>query len=293
MAPKPINNTLPLVVIVGPTASGKTALAIELAQRFNGEIICADSRTIYTGMDIGTAKPSKADQALVPHWGLDLIEPGERYTAADFKGYADERIFDIRARGKVPFLVGGTGLYVDSVIYNYKFKGSLDVAKRATLDKMTVEELHEYCMSNNVPLPENKLNKRYVVRVIETHASTRHKQQTLVSNTIIVGITTNRDQLRTRIHDRSEHLFNSGVVQEANLLGKKYGWNSEAMTSNVYRVIHEYNTNKISYTEMKGKCELLDWRLAKRQITWHKRNTGITWLSLVDANTFLSSRLAK
>src|ERR1044071_7035484 len=99
---------LPLIVIVGPTASGKTALAIEIAEKYNGEIICADSRTIYKGMDIGTAKPTVEERTRVPHWGLDLVEPGERFTVADFKHYADKKIDDIRERGRIPFLVGGT-----------------------------------------------------------------------------------------------------------------------------------------------------------------------------------------
>ena len=101
---------LPLVVIVGPTASGKTALAVRLASHYNGEIICADSRTVYKGMDIGTAKPTAEERALAPHWGLDLVEPNEGFSAADFKAYATATIDQIRARGAVPFLVGGTGL---------------------------------------------------------------------------------------------------------------------------------------------------------------------------------------
>ena len=105
--------TPPLVVIAGPTASGKTGLAISVAERFNGEIICADSRTIYRGMDVGTAKPTADDRARVPHWGVDLVDPGDRFTAADFKEYPNAKIADIRNRQKIPFLVGGTGLYID------------------------------------------------------------------------------------------------------------------------------------------------------------------------------------
>ncbi|HUC96116.1 MAG TPA: isopentenyl transferase family protein, partial [Candidatus Saccharimonadales bacterium] len=101
---------IPLVVIVGPTASGKTGLAIELAKQHRGEIICADSRSIYKGANIGTAKPSKAERANVPHWGLDLVNPGEYFSVADFKEYANKKISEIRSRGNVPFLVGGTGL---------------------------------------------------------------------------------------------------------------------------------------------------------------------------------------
>ena len=98
--------TQPLIVIVGPTASGKTSLAIDLARQFDGEIICADSRTIYQGMDIGTAKPTKAEQATVPHWGIDLVAPNQSYSVADFKQYADQKIEEIRGRGHIPFLVG-------------------------------------------------------------------------------------------------------------------------------------------------------------------------------------------
>ena len=121
---------LPLVVIVGPTASGKTGLAIELAEKYNGEIICADSRTIYRGMDIGTAKPTLKERQGVVHWGLDLVEPGEAFSAADFKAYADDKIANIRSREKVPFLVGGTGLYIDAVIFNYQFGTTADPVLR-------------------------------------------------------------------------------------------------------------------------------------------------------------------
>ena len=127
----------PLVVVVGPTASGKSALAIELAEQFNGEIICADSRTVYKYMDIGTTKPSLEDRARVPHFGLDLVEPGERFTAADFQEYANEKITEIRQRGHIPFLVGGTGLYVDGVVFDYEFLPA-DEALRAKLEKLTL-----------------------------------------------------------------------------------------------------------------------------------------------------------
>lgn len=111
----------PLIVIVGPTASGKTTLAIELARRLDGEIICADSRTVYKGMDIGTAKPTEEEQLFVPHHLLDVVDPGERFTVADFKRLANEAIIDIIGRGKVPIMVGGSGLYIDAVLFDYKF----------------------------------------------------------------------------------------------------------------------------------------------------------------------------
>ena len=112
---------LPLVVIAGPTASGKTELAIRIAKKFNGEVISADSRAIYRGLDIGTAKPTSEEQQGIPHWGIDIVDPGERFTAANFKVYAQRKISEIRSRGHLPIMAGGTGLYIDSVLYDFKF----------------------------------------------------------------------------------------------------------------------------------------------------------------------------
>ncbi len=284
---------LPLVVIVGPTASGKTALAIELADRFGGEIISADSRTIFKGMDIGTAKPSADERARVPHWGLDLVEPGTVFTAADFKRYAVEKIAQIRGRGNVPFLVGGTGLYVDAVLYDYQFSPVADELLRQQLMNMTLEQLHSYCIEHNITLPENSQNKRYVVRAIERNGHTPQRRNAPISTSVIVGIATNRDVLRARIAERIEHMFDDGVVDEATRLGKKYGWDSQAMTGNIYPLVHEYTKGRLSYNETKEKAATLDWRLAKRQLTWLKRNPHITWLSLDEARNYLVQRLAK
>jgi tRNA dimethylallyltransferase len=290
MATKPI---APLIVIAGPTASGKSSLAMELAQQFGGEIICADSRTIYIGMDIGTAKPSSADRALVPHWGLDLVEPGEYFSVADFKTYALQKISEIRARGHVPFLVGGTGLYIDSVVLDYQFGPPASSELRTQLNNMTIDELYDYSKKHNVKLPENEKNKRYVIRAIESSGSNNSKRLTPIENTIIVGITTDKDVLRQRITDRAEQLFEDGVVQEATLLGEKYGWNSEAMTSNIYRLIHEYLEGRLTMIELNERNSIADWQLAKRQLTWLRRNTFVQWLSLSDAKLQLTGLLAK
>lgn len=283
---------LPLIVIVGPTASGKTSLAIELAKKCNGEIICADSRTIYKYMNIGTAKPSKEEQQAVLHWGLDLVEPGERFTAADFKKYAEQKIDEIRSRGHVPFLVGGTGLYVDAVLYDYQFGADADQRLRKRLEQMTIEDLHNYCIKNNISLPENKQNKRYVIRAIEQKSINTKRQVEPLSKSTIVGISTDREVLRTRIANRAEQLFENGVVEEATILGKKYGWDSEAMTGNIYPLVHAYLKNEANIEEIKEKFTTLDWRLAKRQLTWLRRNPDIRWLSLGDAKAYLESILA-
>lgn len=288
-----MTNILPLIVIVGPTASGKTGLAIELAEQFGGEIISADSRAIYKGMDIGTAKPTIEEQSHVPHWGLDIVEPGELFTAADFKAYAHQKIHEIRARGHIPFLVGGTGLYIDSVVFDYQFGPVADPTTRQKLETMSLEELHLYCDENNITLPENEQNKRYVIRAIERNGTSDSRRTEPISESIIVGIATEREVLRQRITKRAEQLFQDGVVEEATMLGKKYGWKSEAMTGNIYPLVYQYIHHKLSLTDMKQKFATLDWRLAKRQLTWLKRNPYITWLPLDEARQYLAQTLAK
>lgn len=287
------NHHLPLIVIVGPTASGKTSLAIKLAEKCGGEIICADSRTVYRGLDIGTAKPTVDEQKRVKHWGVDLVGPGEGFTAADFKEYALDKINNIRSRGKIPFMVGGTGLYADGVIFDYEFGSKSDVFNRGEYDSMSIDELYTYCRNNNIKMPENIQNKRYVIRAIEKKGVNTSRRDVPITNTFIVGITTDKDLLRQRINQRTEQIFEDGIVNEAIKMGKLYGWNSEPMTGNVYRIVHDFIEQKTSLGEAKVKAEILDWRLAKRQLTWFKRNSFIKWLNLHDAEVYLSDLLAK
>ena len=283
---------LPLIVIVGPTASGKSGIAIELAQRYNGEIICADSRTIYTGMDIGTAKPSPSDRVKVPHWGLDIIMPDQTFSAADFKAYAVKKIAEIRVRGHVPIMVGGTGLYIDAVIFDYQFGPPADPEKRAQLEVLSLVELHQYCIQNNILLPENSENKRYVIRAIEQKGIRSEGLSTPIKNCIIVGITTEKDKLRLRIVKRSEQLFDDGVVEEAKLLGDTYGWKTQSMTGNIYRLAAAYLNQEISKDQFMMRNETADWQLAKRQITWLKRNHFIRWEPLDNVKNYIARTLA-
>jgi len=280
----------PLVVIVGPTASGKSNVAIELAKALNGEIICADSRTVYKHMDIGTAKPSLEDQATVPHWGLDLVEPGDVFTAADFKKYALLKTQQVRERGHVPFMVGGTGLYVDGVIFDYEF-GQPRPELRKQLEALSLEDLKLYCANNNVTLPENENNRRYVIRAIEQESINSKRLRSPIDNVILVGITTERTQLRRRIEARAEQLFANGMLEEAIKLGETYGWDSEAMTGNIYKLVKQYLDGKLTLDELKEKNVTADWRLAKRQMTYLKRNPYIKWLTLDEAREYISTAL--
>lgn len=281
----------PLIVIVGPTASGKTALAIKLATQYGGEIICADSRTVYMHMDIGTAKPNAEERKAVPHWGLDLAEPGERFTAADFKKYTLAKIAEIRARGRVPLLVGGTGLYVDAVLFDYQFGTDADLDARRQLEKATVEQLQNYCTEHNIELPENHQNKRYLIRAIEQEGVNHKRNTAILPNTIVVGITTNITMLRQRIEARTEQLFANGVVEEAKTLGKKYGWDSEAMTGNIYPIIRNYLEGRLTLQEAKQCFTTKDQQLAKRQLTWLRRNPYIQWFNREEAEHYIAVQL--
>ena len=283
---------LPLIAIVGPTASGKTELAIKIAQKYNGEIICADSRTVYKEMDIGTAKPTIDEQSKVPHWGLDLALPGEPFSAAKFKRYAESKINEIRERGRLPLLVGGTGLYIDGIIFDYQFGPAANTEQRAHLETQSTEELLVYCVKNNVTVPENNKNKRYIIRAIEQNSINTRNNGRLIDNSIVVGIATDNTILRMRIAHRAEQLFKHGVVEEATLLGKKYGWKHESMTGNVYPLIHSYLEDGETLTEVIDKFTTLDWRLAKRQMTWFRRNPHIEWCTATDAIRYIDQLLA-
>lgn len=290
MATKAIDE-LPLIVIAGPTASGKTSLAIKLAKQFGGEIICADSRTIYRGMNVGTAKPTIAERQGVPHWGLDLVNPGERFTVADFKKYTEQKIMEIREREHVPFLVGGTGLYIDAVIFDFQFSPQGSQDRREELETLSTEELQEYCQKNNIKLPENAKNKRYLIRAIERKNISTMRREKIIDNTYVVGITTNKIDLRTKIEHRSEQIFTNNVVKEATTLGEKYGWSSEAMTGNVYPIVKNYLDGAISQADMLRQFSISDWRLAKRQMTWLRRNPYVHWGTPEAVDRLLSGTL--
>lgn len=248
----------PVIVIVGPTGSGKTGVAIEIATEVGnvlglpegevgGEIISADSRAIYKYMDIGTAKPDAVEQATVPHFGIDLVEPGERFTVADWKEYAEAKISEIRARGHVPIVVGGTGLYIDALIFNYPFRGK-------TGEKAPDDATSEQKMCSD--------------------------RQKMVSGYKVFGILWDMDELRKRLSLRLNKLFVQDLYGETEFLVSKYGWGSQAMKSDIYEYACGYMQGEYSLAKAKELCLYRDYHLAKRQMTWFKRNQEIIWLPL-------------
>lgn len=281
----------PLLVIVGPTASGKSALAMRIARAYGGEIIAADSRTVYRGMDIGTAKPTAKDQLEVPHHVLDVVNPSQPFSAAEFKRLAVKAIDDISARGKLPILVGGTGLYVDAVLFDYQFSAPADAALRAHLQNMSIDQLQDMCRKKDIDLPTNSHNKRHLIRAIETNGQSGAKKE-LRSDTLVVGITTNKETLRRRIVKRVRQMIEQGVLEEVKEVGARYGWQGEALKGNVYRIFRRVIEEGASIDAAIEELAQSDLNLAKRQMTWFKRHKHIVWSEnpdelLKEVDTFL------
>ena len=281
----------PVVVIVGPTASGKTRTAISLAKKIRGEIICADSRTVYAQMNIGTAKPMSQEQQGVAHWGLDLVSPNERYNAAQFQAYARTTIQEIHARGNVPIVVGGTGLYVDALIFDYTFPAPPSEKQRSALESMQPEARYPYCIKHNIELPEQNKNKRRLERATRTSTTSDQRSSQPNDTIIVVGIATKKQVIEQRIARRTEQMFDDGVVEEARILGKKYGWDVEAMKSNVYRIVKMYLDGSIDLRAAKEKNNITDRQLVKRQMTWFRRNPHILWMQNDEVEDNVIARL--
>ncbi|HUD03339.1 MAG TPA: tRNA (adenosine(37)-N6)-dimethylallyltransferase MiaA [Patescibacteria group bacterium] len=270
-----------LLAVIGPTASGKTALAINIAKKFDGEIIAADSRTVYKYLDIGTAKPTRKEQSGIPHWGLDLAGPGQTFTVADFKKYAEDMIEDIKNRGKLPILVGGSGLYVDAVIYNFKLAPA-NPKLRNKLSKLSIEQLQEKILKAGLAMPDNRLNKRYLIRAIE-RADTKIAKKPLANKTTIIGLNPFKDVLHDRIKARANLMLKADVLKEVKKAVELYGWESEAMTGGIYKAFRGVLLGEKSQEQGLADFIISDLHLAKKQMTWFKRNKDIIWFENLDS----------
>ena len=207
-------------------------------------ILARFSRAIYKGMDIGTAKPTKEEMQGIPHYGLDLVEPGERFTVADWKSYAESKIKDIKSRGHTPIIVGGTGLYIDALIYDYQFKGP------------TGQKIGDF--------EQKSCSDRKEVK----------------GDYLLIGIDWPTEALRARLSKRITQMFSPALYNETKKLVQTYGWGSGAMKSDIYEYAWQYLQGELTLDEAKEQCFYKDWHLAKRQMTWFKRNKDIIWLPL-------------
>ncbi|MBU9714466.1 tRNA (adenosine(37)-N6)-dimethylallyltransferase MiaA [Evansella tamaricis] len=283
-----------LVVIVGPTAVGKTATGISLAKSFQGEIISGDSMQIYRGMDIGTAKVSEEEMEGIPHYLIDIKEPTESFSVAEFQELAKKKIMDITHRGRTPFIVGGTGLYVNSVIHDYDFSESVgDPSLRLKYERFAEEHGKEslhYLLKEVDPESFKALhpnNVRRVVRALEVYELTGQRigerpDQPLESpyDTTVIGLTMDRDELYKRINYRVDLMIEQGLLEEARELYHKGVINCQSVQAIGYKEIYSYLQGKISLEESIEMLKQNSRRYAKRQLTWFRNKMDITWFDM-------------
>jgi tRNA dimethylallyltransferase len=229
-------------------------------------------------MDIGTAKPSDEERIRIPHHLLDLVDPDQTYSVADFKAQALVAIEDISLRGKLPILVGGTGLYIDAVLFDFGFGPSADLESRKYLETKTVEELQELIRNKSYPMPENNKNKRYLIRALERKGSIGTKSQGR-PNTLVIGLSVESDELRRRIENRVEAMLQAGFVDEYRRLLERYSEDAAGFRAPGYKAFLPYLRGETSLEQARAEFVRNDWRLAKRQRTWFKRNKTIQWLT--------------
>lgn len=268
----------PLVVIVGETASGKTGLAMELAREFNGEIISADSWAVYKHMDIGTAKPSEKEQSEIKHHLISIVEPDEDYTAGRYKQDALKAMNQIYTRDRLPIMAGGTGLYIDGVIFNFSFMKNVDKKTREAYNSLSLKQLIALCNKRGYDLTDiDTRNKRRVIRVLETQGEVPSRSK-LRDNTLAIGLRINRSQLRKNIETRVDNMFKKGLKHEALSIADKYGWDCEGMQGIGYKEFKDWREGDASMRQVRYRILRNTLVLAKRQRTWFKRNRQIHWV---------------
>ena len=283
-----------VIVIVGPTASGKTSLAIKLAKKINGEIVSCDSMQIYKDMNIGTAKPTIEEQNEIKHYLIDIISPEERFSVSDYQTNALKAIEEILKKGKTPIVVGGTGLYVNSLIYGIKFlEISFDEKYRQELEdkaeKEGLEALYNKAKKIDPKAMEtiSKNDKKRILRVLEIFHQTgitKSKQDELSRNEDVkydfkvFGINIEREILYKRINDRVDNMIQNGLVQEVENIYNKFKKFPTSMQAIGYKEVVEYLNKNISKEEMIEKIKMETRRYAKRQLTWFRKNKDIIWL---------------
>ena len=284
-----------IIVICGPTASGKTKLGIEVADKINGEIISADSMQIYEDMDIGTAKPTEEERRQAVHHLIDFVEPNKRYSVADFKSDADKTIKDILSRGKTPIIVGGTGLYINSLIYNIEYKEDVcDLEYRATLEEKSLEELYQMAIKIDEKAIQkiSKNDRKRIMRIIEIYHSTGktktqlelESRKELEYDYKVFILNLDRDKLYERINKRVDIMIEQGLIDEVKNLLKKYEQFPTALQGLGYKEVVEYLEEKITKEEMIEKVKQESRRYAKRQLTWFKTYKDAIWLDTYNKN---------
>ncbi|MBU5669048.1 tRNA (adenosine(37)-N6)-dimethylallyltransferase MiaA [Peptoniphilus sp. MSJ-1] len=288
-----------LIIITGPTGIGKTELSLELARKFNGEIISADSMQIYKNLDIGTAKIN-IDLTEIPHHMIDIVEPWDNFSVSDFKNQVNNLITEINNRGKIPFLVGGTGLYINSIVYNLDFaKTEVDWDYRDYLNNLLEEKGSEFLYDKLVELDEemaekiHKNNGQRIIRALEinkngTTKGNNFREENNQYNLIYIGLNMDREKLYNKINHRVDKMIEKGLVEEVkNILETGIDKNTQSLKAIGYKEVISYLDKDIDYDEMIELIKRNSRRYAKRQLTWFRADKRIKWFDR-EANTLIS-----
>lgn len=285
----------PLVILTGPTAAGKTKLSVELAKRINGEIISADSMQVYRRMNIGTAKVTEQEMEGIPHHLIDILEPWEEFNVVSFQTYAKRAVQQIREKGKIPILVGGTGFYIQALLYGIDFtENESDTALRKRLEAESDKDggiaLHQY-LTKIDPIAADAIhpnNRKRVIRAVEFYELTgqrisehneSQKHNDSCYNSAYFVLTMNRDTLYQRIDTRVDQMIAQGLVDEVDALLKE-GCNADmvSMQGLGYKEIIRYLNGELTLDEAIYILKRDTRHFAKRQLTWFRRERDVIWL---------------
>lgn len=283
-------NEQKLIAITGPSSSGKTALAVSLAKELNGEIISVDSRQIYKGLDIGSAKPTLEEREGIPHYMMDIIEVTESYTVADFCDGAKVLINDIISRGKLPILAGGTGLYFRTLLQDFDLpRVAPNEELRAELDKKSTQELYNMLLEKDYDIAQkiHFNNKVKIIRALEVcitlgiPMSKAQKKKESNYNTLWFALNTeDREFLYDRINKRVDIMLSQGLEEEAKSLFEKYGENNILMNTIGYQELYPYFNGESDFETAVELLKQNTRRYAKRQISWFNANKDINWFDI-------------
>ncbi|MFV8044813.1 tRNA (adenosine(37)-N6)-dimethylallyltransferase MiaA [Streptococcus pluranimalium] len=268
-----------IIVIAGPTAVGKTALGIDLAQAFHGEIISGDSQQVYRQLDVGTAKATKKEQCLVKHHLIDVRDVSESYSAFDFVTEAQAAIENIIDQGKVPFIVGGTGLYLQSLIEGYHLGGQVDqeavLAYRQELEQKSDQALTAMLADSAIKIPEP--NRRRVIRALELAKFGKDlSNKDTAYEVLLIGLTDDRERLYERINDRVDVMLTNGLLEEAKWLFDHYP-EAQAARAIGYKEVFPYFKGEVDLAAATAQLKQNTRRFAKRQLTWFRNRMDVTF----------------
>jgi tRNA dimethylallyltransferase len=285
-----MSEKIKIIVILGPTASGKSDIAVKLAKKFNGEVISADSRQVYKNLNIGTGKITEKEMRRVKHHLLDVVSPKKRFSASDFKKLAEKEIQKILDKKKIPIVCGGTGFYIDAVLEDKQIPEVPPNSKlREKLEKKSTEELFEILKKLDPERAENidAKNPRRLVRAIEiceaigkVPSHNAHTSQDKTYDVFKIGIKTEEKELKNKINKRIEKWFKQGLLKEVkNLHEKGLSWKRMTEIGLEYKLVAQHFMSKgiFDVSQLREKMQNETWQYAKRQITWFKRDQNTLW----------------